>query len=239
METVGPVPIGELMKHPLMATVGLVGGTAAAYHLLLRPRVLRRGATREEANSVLPGDEITPPDPFRSTMATTIAATPEEIWPWLVQVGWQRGAFYSYNRIEAVFGMDLHNADRIHPEWQNLQIGDTMWMSHPRMRYLFPVTKAAIIDPNRVLVFAIYGPEGAEGAPSGAWSFVLKPIDGTSTRLISRLQVSTPSLVGKLVFYAFEEPAHFIMQDGMFRGLKERVRRARGDQPEEAPVAIG
>ncbi len=227
------------MKHRLTTTVGLLGGTAAAYHFLIRPRILRRGATLEEANSALPGDEITPANPFRSTMATTIPATPEEIWPWLVQVGWERGAFYSYNRIEALFGMDLHNADRIHPEWQGLEIGDTMWMSHPRMKYLFPVTKAATIDPNRALVFAIYGPEGAEGTPSGAWSFVLNPIDETSTRLISRLQVSTPSLVGKLVFYAFEEPAHFIMQDGMFRGLKERVHHARGDQPEEIAATVG
>jgi hypothetical protein len=227
------------MKHALTTTMGLVGGTAAAYHFLARPRILRRGATKEEVNSVLPGDEITPPNPFRSTMATTIDATPEEIWPWLVQVGWERGAFYSYNRIEALFGMDLHNAERIHPEWQNLEIGDTMWMSHPRMKALFPETKAVTIDPHRALVFAIHGPDGTDGAPTGAWSFVLNPIDETSTRLISRLQVSTPSLVGKLVFYGFEEPAHFIMQDGMFRGLKERLREANGDRPEEAAVIVG
>lgn len=126
------------MKRVLMGTMGLVGGTVAAYHFLIRPRILRRGATNEEVNSVLPGDEIPPPRPFRSTMATTVAATPEEIWPWLTQVGWGRGAFYSYNRIEALLGMDLHNADRIHPEWQDLEIGETMWMSHPRLKYLFP-----------------------------------------------------------------------------------------------------
>ncbi len=228
------------MKRAL--TVGLVGGTAAAYHFLIRPRILRRGATNEEVNSVLPGDEIPPPKPFRSTMATTVAATPEEIWPWLVQVGWGRGAFYSYNRIEGLLGMDLDNADRIHPEWQNLEVGDTMWMSHPRLKYLFPETKAATIDPNRALVFAIYGPEGTHVTPSGAWSFILNPIDQTSTRLISRLQVSTPSLVGKLIFYGFEEPAHFIMQDGMFRGPKTRVQQARTahrDDPDKITVVLG
>ena len=226
------------MRGIVTKTMAVVGGMAA-YHFVMRPRMLRRGATSQEAAKVLPGDEITPPDPFRSTMATTIEATPEEIWPWLVQVGWNRGAFYSYNRIEALFGMDLHNADRIDPEWQDVEIGDTMWMSHPRMKYLFPVTKVAIIDPNRALVFAIYGPEGADEAPSGAWSFILNPIDETSTRLISRLQVGTPSLVGKLVFYGFEEPAHFIMQDGMFRGLRERVEKARGDLPAKAPATVG
>lgn len=220
-------------------SVGLVSGIVAAYHFLIRPRMLRRGATNEEVNRVLPGDEITPSKPFRSTMATTIHATPEEIWPWLVQTGWGRGAFYSYNRIEGLLGMDLHNADRIHTEWQDLEIGDTMWMSHPRRKSLFPETKVARIDRNRALVFAIYGPEGTGEAPTGAWAFILNPIDQSSTRLISRLQVSSPSLIGKLIFYGFEEPAHFIMQDGMFRGLKERVRQTRASSPEQATAAVG
>ena len=155
---------------------------------LLRPRVLRRGATREEAERPLPGDEIVPPNPFRSTMAETLSGTPEQIWPWLVQVGWGRGAFYSHNGIEGLFGLDLHNADRIHPEWQDLKIGDKMWMSHPRLM-LLPETKVAAIDVNRALVFTIDGPEGSEGGPSRAWSFVLEPIDDHSTRLIALLQV--------------------------------------------------
>lgn len=109
----------------------------------------------------------------------------------------------------------------------------------PAPQIPLPETKAVTIDPNRALVFAIYGPEGTHVTPSGAWAFILNPIDETATRLISRLQVSTPSLVGKLIFYGFMEPAHFIMQDGMFRGLKERLQKARGDQPEEATIRVG
>ena len=123
--------------------------------------------------------------------------------------------------------MGLHNAERIQPEWQDIKVGDTMWMSHPRLKFLFPETKVAKVDPNKALVFAIYGPEGTEGEPSGAWSFILEPIDETSTRLISRLQVSTPTIPGKVVFYAFMEPAHYVMQQGMFYGLKERIARAK------------
>lgn len=206
-----------------MTTIGIIILVIAGYHFVLRPRILRRGARVDEVSRILPGDEITPPEPFRSTMATTIKARPEAIWPWLLQVGWSRGAFYSYNKIEKLFGMDLHNADQIHPEWQDLKVGDTMWMSHPRLKYLFPETKVNSIDPNRALVFAIYSPEGTQGPPSGAWSFILDPVDDKSTRLISRLQVSTPSLIGKLIFYGFMEPAHFIMQQGMFNGLKRRL----------------
>lgn len=210
----------------LPKTLGLVGGCMCLYHFVVRPRILRRGATDEETVRVLPGDEIPPPSPFRSTMACTIGATPEEVWPWLVQIGWDRAAFYSYNRIEGMLGMDLHNADRVHPEWQNLETGDTMWMSHPRLKYLFPETKVSAIDPNRALVFAIYGPEGTQVEPTGAWAFILEPVNSGQTRLISRLQVSTPSILGKLIFYGFMEPAHFIMQEGMFRGLKERIQES-------------
>ncbi|MCP3976934.1 MAG: hypothetical protein GY720_20800 [bacterium] len=231
-----------MMNRVLMKAMGAVAAAAAAYHFLIRPRILRRGATYEESMRPLPGDEITPLNPFRSTMATTIEATPEEVWPWLVQVGWERAAFYSYNRIEAALGMDLHNADEIKALWQNLEIGDTMWMSHPRLKDLFPETKVATIEPYRALVFAIHGPEGTDAPPSGAWSFILDPIDATSTRLIARLQVRSSSLVGKLVFYGFMEPAHFIMQDGMFRGLKKRIPEAAaadGGKPDLAAVDVG
>ncbi len=84
------------------------------------------------------------------------------------------------------------------------------------------------IDPNQALVFGIYGrPEGTDAAPSGVWSFVLEPIGDKSTRLISRLQVNPPPLLGRLVIYGFMEPAHFIMQDGMFRGLRARIQSER------------
>ncbi len=210
------------MRRRLPTAWMAVAGVAVTYHLIIRPRILRRGATDEEVAGVLPGDEMVPPGASRSTMATTIAATPEQIWPWLVQIGWSRAAFYSYNRIEGLLGMDLHNADRVHLEWQNLTVGDTMWMSHPRLSYLFPETKAVMIHPNHALVFAIYGqPDSTD--PSGAWSFVLEPVDDQSTRLIARLQICPPPLLGKLVIYGFMEPAHFFMQDGMFRGLKERI----------------
>ena len=100
-------------------------------------------------------------------------------------------------------------------------------MIHPCLKYLFPQTKAITIDPNGALVFAIYGPEGTDQHRSGAWAFILDPIDVNSTRLISRLQVGTSSLVGKMIFYGFMEMAHFVMQQGMFNGLNERLERTK------------
>ena len=204
-------------------TLIVIAGVMVIYHFVIRPKILRRGATKNEASRKLPGDEITPRKPFRSTMATNLNASAKDIWPWLVQMGWGKAAFYSYNRIESLLGMDLHNADHIHPEWQDLNVGDTMWMSHPRRKNLFPITRVEKIQSPKELVFAIYGPEDADTKPSGAWSFILEPIDENNTRLFSRLQVSPSTLSGKIIFYFFMEPAHFFMQRGMFEGLRKRL----------------
>lgn len=83
-------------------------GAAATNHWLVRPRILRCGATAGESVRILPGAETALQGSCRSTMATTISATPEQIWRWLVQVGWSGGASYSYNRIGNLPGMDTH-----------------------------------------------------------------------------------------------------------------------------------
>ena len=204
-------------------TLAIIAGLMLIYHFVIRPKILRKGATKNEARRKFAGDEIIPRKPFRSTMAVNLNAPPEDIWPWLVQVGWRKAAFYSYNIMESLFGMDLHNADRIHPEWQDLNVGDTMWMSHPRRKKLFPVTRVEKLKSPEELVFAIYGPDDPDTKPSGAWSFILEPIDENKTRFFSRLQVAPSSTTGKLIFYFFMEPAHVIMQQGMFEGLKKRL----------------
>lgn len=222
-----PLRGGETMLSAPVTRAATVAAVVAAYHWMIRPRVLNWGATAAEADRELPGDEISPPTPLRSTMAITIDAPPEKVWPWVVQQGWQRGGFYSYNRIEHVFGLDLHNADTIHAEWQDLKVGDTIWMSHPRLKMVFPRTQVARIDRNRALVLAIMPPDRLEGdTPSGAWSFVLEPVGDHSTRLLARLQVLPgPHRYMHAYYYATMEPAHAIMQPGGLRGIKERAER--------------
>ena len=218
--------------------LGLLIAIVGVYHWLIRSRFLTWGSTAEEVERMLPGDEISPSTPFRSTMAISIKASPREIWPWLVQMGWNRGGFYSYNRIETLFRMDLHNADRIHPEWQGLNVGDTIWMGHPSLEKAFPQTRVSTLDPNRALVLGILGPAASEAdSPSGAWSFVLDSIDADTTRLIARLQVYPPKIGGQLFFYLFIEPAHFIMQRGGLRGVKVRAEQHRLDAISEMEPA--
>ncbi len=208
----------------LMRTTATAAAAGALYHWVIRPRVLNWGASADEVAGALPGDEVSPPTPLRSTMAITIDAPPSAVWPWVLQQGWDRGGFYSYNRIEDLAGLDLHNADSIHPEWQDLEVGDTVWMSHPRLKMVFPRTEVAKVDPNRALVLAIMPPEsvGSDSA-SGSWSFVLEPIGGESTRLLARLQVLPADPLGYAFYYAAMEPAHAVMQPAGLRGIKSRA----------------
>jgi len=110
--------LGELAGFTIPAVVG--------YAFALRPWMLRWGTTREEAGRALPGDELVARPRYQQTHAVTIQAPPARVWPWLAQLGQGRGGLYSYDWLENRFGCDLRSADRIRPEWQRLEAGDTV-----------------------------------------------------------------------------------------------------------------
>jgi hypothetical protein len=113
-------------RRPALHAVAGVA-SAAVYIAAIRPWMLNWGASADDARRPLPGDELTPDDPIESTNAVTIDAPVEEVWPWLAQLGQDRGGFYSYEWLENLAGCRMHNADRIHPEWQRpRQIGETV-----------------------------------------------------------------------------------------------------------------
>ena len=95
---------------------------------LLRTTVLTWGATPDEAARSLAGDELLAHADVVSTRAVTIDAPPADVWPWLVQMGSGRGGAYTYDWVENLFGLGMRSADTIHPEWQDLGVGDL----HPR-----------------------------------------------------------------------------------------------------------
>jgi len=136
-----------------------VGAVAfAAYWHWLRPWHVRWGATEAEVRRALPGDELLPNPKLSATHAITIHAPVAEVWPWLAQIGQGRGGFYSYTWIENLLGCDIHNADRVHPEWQNLKAGDQILL-HPKI----PPIPAVIVEPRRVIV--LHG-DTRQGPPS-------------------------------------------------------------------------
>jgi hypothetical protein len=186
--------------------------------ILLRPWYARWGSTKAELSATLPSDELVPVARYTIQHAVTIHTTPDNVWPWLVQLGQDRGGFYSYDWLERLFGDRIHNADRIHPEWQTLQTGTLVRAVQPD--YLGGVFgpdvgwRVVHLEPGRVLTL-------------GGWGAFVLDAGGDSTRLIVRTRGEGKSNVlmapfGLLVF----EPAHFIMQRRMLLGIKERAERA-------------
>lgn len=201
-----------------------VGGFTAltAYHLMVRPWHRRWGATDEELARVLPGDELRPPSPFRDTRAITIRAPADEVWPWLAQMGWGRGAFYTYNVLENLFGGDLHNAEELHPEWQSLEVGDEILLAPPA-RFGDVVRQTVVaLEPGRSIVLAT--PE----RPDGAWTLLVEPVDAETSRLLVRWQTNPRDPLWAAFAYLVLEPAHALMETGMLRGIKCRAERAHG-----------
>jgi hypothetical protein len=204
-----------------LATAALLG-----YFRWLRPRLLRWGATPEEAEGHFPGDDLVADPLLKTTHSITIDAAPAEVWPWLVQIGQGRGGFYSYDWLENLLGMNIHNADRVLPEYQDLHVGDEI------LFWEGAGVKVMELQNERALVLAgtFYGREGpAEEAPvGGSWNFFLQPESG-GTRLIVRSYVAwfPPFWLSCLFSRLLLEPAHFIMERGMLQGIKRRAEAGR------------
>jgi hypothetical protein len=212
----------------VLATAASVSGSL--YAILVRPRINRWGSTAAEIRKVLPGDQLESPHSQRvvSTRAITIDAPPEAVWPWLVQMGSGRAGFYTHEWVERLLFITYaegHSATRIHPEWQDLQVGDKV----PYSRF------------NTVDVIALNRPRCLV---AGEW-LVLEPLDaGARTRLIARsrggwlepfvrrVPVLWPLLwpVAALIERGPGELLHHYMETGMLKGIKARA-EARGPDP--------
>jgi hypothetical protein len=161
----------------------------------------------------MPGDELLDRPGLQSTRAVSIAAPPAAVWPWLMQMGSGRGGAYTYDWIENLFGLDMHSADEILPEFQHLAVGDVLPLGRTGA-----ALRVAICDPERALAFQ-------SEDRNWVWLFQLRP-DASGTRLVSRNRITVPDtwssrLVNRLVM----EPGSLIMERRMLLGIKERAER--------------
>jgi hypothetical protein len=179
-----------------------------------RRRFVTWGAMPEEVTGALPGDDLLPDAGLVSTRAVTIDAAPSAVWPWLVQMGSGRGGAYTYDWIENLFGLNMHSADEILPQFQHLAVGDTLPLGSKG-----PAMRVEICEPERTLAF-----RSADGA--WVWIFELRP-DRAGTRLISRNRISPPgtSRVARLLYDVVMAPGSLIMERRMLHGIKQRAER--------------
>lgn len=216
----------------LLASIAIGMGVGVAYTAVAR-WFRHWGASGPEVRAVLPGDELVENPTLLTTRAVTIAAPPEDIWPWLVQMGQDRGGLYSYDWLENLFGLEFRNAEQIVAGWQHLAVGDQIRAAPAKAGPDAGFTVAAIEphrsivtivgDPARVLTAASTGPL-ADGA---TWAFVLHPLDDGTTRLIVRLRARfglPPAL--EFLCTRLLEPVHFVMERKQLLGIKRRVELA-------------
>lgn len=208
-------------------SVALFVLSAGAYALVVRARMLRWGASDEEVHEPYPGGDLIPGGRRGATMAVTIQASPSRVWPWLVQMGCDRAGWYSWDRLD---NAGVPSAERIHPEWQALSVGDRL-ASTPSGRAWFVV---AALEPERFLglrasldlcgrPFDASGPR-PRFYVDALWGFQLKPWpDGRTRLVVSGYAAARPRLVQTIADLLFWEPAHWIMQTRQFTNLKWRA----------------
>jgi hypothetical protein len=206
--------------RPLALIAAAVAGASFLY-LRFRRRHSRWGATQDEVRKELPGDELVPKPKVQSTRAVTIDAAPQDVWPWLVQIGYGRGGFYSYDIFENLFAKltrmraNYKSVDEILPEFQKLRKGDFVpsapqdWRGGKYADKLgWRVTR---LEAPRVMALENWG------------AFVLEPLEDGRTRLIARTR-SGRTWKDALMYLPWDVP-HFIMERKMLLGIKKRAER--------------
>lgn len=158
--------------------IGAGALVAVAYVRWLRPWELRWGATDEEVALRVPGDELVEDPNLVATRAVTVAAPPEAVWPWLVQIGTGRAGWYSYDRLD---NKGKPSARVIIPAYQEMEVGDVVAMSESKGEPYGPSVLA--LDPPRSMLWG-----DTEDPHRFTWLWLLREHGDGRTRLISRVR---------------------------------------------------
>jgi len=209
-----------------LTQTGWLAAASVVYFTVIRGRLRTWGASAEEVDAVLPGDDLVQ-DRYRTTHAMTIARPPADVWPWLAQMGYERGGWYSYDRFERAIGAgdfaEGGSAMRIVPHLQSLRLGDTVALSQNG-----GLTVVGL-DPPRSLVLHL-PMDLATGGPASdrsravldwTWAFVLEPVDRGCRLLIRVRGEMRPSWLAPAL--PLLEPVHWVMERRMLKTIKQRA----------------
>ena len=163
---------------PLLAASAALAGTRATG----LPR--RLGASRFESRTPMPGDDLLPDAVVQNDRARLLPASPADVWPWLAQMGQDKAGFYSFEALENALGCQVEGADRIHPDWQDVAVGDPFPL-HPDI-----ALRVAEVIPGRALVLTSEGGSAPDGPEFDfTWSFMLRPVPQPGREVYTRLRI--------------------------------------------------
>ncbi len=206
-------------RTSLMVTIGaflIILAAFAAYTFAVRPWFLNWGTTPQERGQALLGDDAWIGGAVTGTRAVTIQATPEKVWPWLVQIGQDRAGFYSYTWLENLVLADIHNTFEVRPAWQGREAKDLVRAAKPG--YLFGLLKdkdsttgwrVPFVAPGRSMTLKYWG------------TFAIEPTGTGETRFFARSRSEPlPGVFGRLIGFWVLDPVHFVMEKKMMTEIK-------------------
>jgi proline iminopeptidase len=236
----------RLFRIALVAIASAVLAGSAVYFAIVRPKVRNWGFDPAEAELPLPGDGLVPDATAIETRGISIDAPASAVWPWLVQMGFRRAGWYSYDAVDN----DGSSSESILPEFQKLAAGEIM-PTHPGGGF-----RVEVVEPEQALVLyidtdlvksqqATAEVEGKTDLPTAglratgafgktafpdfaaSWGFYLRPEGGTKTRLIERFRARTPGQgPASVVLGEVMGTGIVLMTRKQMLGIKERVERA-------------
>jgi hypothetical protein len=211
----------------------LFAGTAV--YVIIQMPWMNWDNTEADQAATLPGDNLSPNPNWSYTHAIDVKAPAERIWPWIDQIGAERGGFYSYDILENLAGCRLKNADRVHPEWQYKGDGNEYMILHPKM----PGLKVEKVIPNLALIVhagnfvnPLTGTAKSindKDYVNMTWVFYLQKTDWNKTRLMVRWRSCYYPSKENEMWYGprFTGFMNFIMGDAMIRGIKSRAENSK------------
>jgi hypothetical protein len=209
----GLVVLAEFLLGAVLGSVVVLGAVVimtVAYFGLIRPWLLRWGATAGEVARPMPGDGILGADAPATTRAITIGVPAHHVWPWLAQLGYGRAGWYSYDWLD---NDGQPSAGRIHPEWQQLRPDDRILM--------MPGSGFDVAEIEDGHYFTARAPD-----QTVSWCLAVEPVDERSCRLISRWRARWHVTPASAAWIALSEPGSFIMERRMLLGIKARAEQA-------------
>ncbi|MEP7379396.1 MAG: SRPBCC family protein [Chloroflexota bacterium] len=214
----------RLIRALLLALVSAFVASGVVYFAFVRPKVRGWGLDPHEAELPLPGDDLVADPSHVETRGITVHAPVSKVWPWLVQMGFGRAGWYSYDMLD-----NKAAVEEIKPEFQTLSVGDVM-PTHPGGGFSVRVVdreRALVLYTDSDLLRSQAERTENESYPEikASWAFYLQPEDG-GTRLIERFRAKTPgSGPATAVLGEIMGTGIVLMTRKQMLSIKERVER--------------